>query len=596
MTAGIPDYDELALRIEPGHDGAYRVIASSSDGTATGGFATPFSDVELDNFILRVGVPRRSTRGFSSSQMEEAKRFGRQLFEAVMQGDVAEAYDGARGVATEHNRGIRIRLELSSVPELMEIPWEFLYDSPTFLAQSIYSPIVRSLDVKHARRPRRVSPPLRILGMISSPQGYPDLDVGAERAKLDTALERLRAQGLVELTWLEDATMAELNRVIGAPDEVHVLHFIGHGRYVEAADEGILVLEDAAGRPHEVKGEDLSSVLVDERSLRLAVLNSCEGARTSHHDPLAGVATCLVHSGIQAVVGMQFEITDEAAIAFSEQLYTTLSQGFGVDAALAQGRRAIFAHGHDVEFATPVLFLRGGDAKLFDVDVDAAVAPADVQPTRPMAAVAAAEAAPRSGWTARGRKTWDGLSRRQRRAAAVGAGLGAAAIVAASATVGFGGGDGRAAEHRFVEDVGAVLQKSRPSYFRINQVAIDMTAAAKDENAGIDLDDVADGLRDVISNRNDLAVAARSLDAPTALAKRVRTRLGAAFDRSVENDREIQTCLIRASSGHVANVNADCLASTQESSRAAGKAKDRFRASYNRLRSSLGLGASDPSF
>jgi hypothetical protein len=64
----------------------------------------------------------------------------------------------------------------------------------------------------------------------------------------------------------------------------------------------------------------------------------------------------------------------------------------------------------------------------------------------------------------------------------------------------------------------------------------------------------------------------------------------------VENDREIQTCLIRASSGHVANVNADCLTSTQASSRAAGAAQDRFRASYNRLRSSLGLGASDPSF
>ena len=148
MAAGIPDYDEIKLRIEPSRDGAYRVIASSEDGTATGTFTSPFNELELDNFILRVGVQRRTTRGFSSSQMEEAKRFGRRLFESIMQGDVAEAYDGARGIATDHNRGLRIRLELSSVPELMEVPWEFLYDSPTFLAQSIYSPIVRSLDAQ----------------------------------------------------------------------------------------------------------------------------------------------------------------------------------------------------------------------------------------------------------------------------------------------------------------------------------------------------------------------------------------------------------------------------------------------------------------
>ena len=109
-------------------------------------------------------------------------------------------------------------------------------------------------------------------------------------------------------------------------------------------------------------------MLQDERSLRLAVLNSCEGARTSHVDPFSGVASSLVECGIPAVIGMQFEITDDAAITFSERLYTALAQGYPVDAALAQARKAIFAGGHDIEFGTPVLFLRGADARLFDVE------------------------------------------------------------------------------------------------------------------------------------------------------------------------------------------------------------------------------------
>lgn len=102
--------------------------------------------------------------------------------------------------------------------------------------------------------------------------------------------------------------------------------------------------------------------------MRLAVLNSCEGARTSHVEPFSGVAARLVECGVPAVVGMQFEITDDAAITFSERFYTSLAQGFPVDAALAQARKAIFAAGSDIEFGTPVLFLRGADARLFDIE------------------------------------------------------------------------------------------------------------------------------------------------------------------------------------------------------------------------------------
>src|SRR3954463_10066004 len=51
-----------------------------------------------------------------------------------------------------------------------------------------------------------------------------------------------------------------------------------------------------------------NSGLRDLRSLRLAVLNSCEGARNSRTDPFAGTATTLVRQGsVPAVVAMQFE-------------------------------------------------------------------------------------------------------------------------------------------------------------------------------------------------------------------------------------------------------------------------------------------------
>jgi hypothetical protein len=301
--------------------------------------------------------------------MKEVKNFGSQLFDALMRDQVAMVYEAARAAAEEKDRGLRITLLLSGAPELMRLPWEFLYQRPRFLSQSIRSPVVRSLDLATASRPRRVRPPLRILGMVSSPSGYPELDTDDERRKLEKALHRLREDGLVELEWLDHATLADFGRRISEPDDIHVLHFIGHGAYDEGTEDGILVLETSQGRADDVSGEDLGAMLQDEDSLRLVVLNSCEGARTSHVDPFSGVATSLMQFGIPAVIGMQFEITDEAAIAFSDSLYNALAQGLPIDAALAPARRAIVGVQKEAEFGTPVLFLvRGASARLFDIE------------------------------------------------------------------------------------------------------------------------------------------------------------------------------------------------------------------------------------
>jgi hypothetical protein len=369
MAESVPNYDELSLRIVPGAEGAYGVMALGPDGsTASAPLSLPFDETQLDNFVLRVGRQRRGVRAYRSSQMEEAKRFGARLFEALVSGAVRDVYIGARRLADAHGRGLRVTLYLTEVPELMGVPWEFLYERPSFLSQSMYTPVVRSLDLTNVRPPRKVTLPLRILGLVSRPLGFETLDVLREQDKLADALGPLRREGLVELRWLERATLGELDDAISRRDEVHIVHYVGHGAYDARSQGGILVLEDERGGPHEVSGEEIGSLLQDERGLRLVVLNACEGARGSHVDPFSGVASSLVEYGIPAVIGMQFEITDEAAITFAGRLYGALAQGLPVDAAIAQARRAIFAAGNDIEFGTPVLFLRATEARLFDVE------------------------------------------------------------------------------------------------------------------------------------------------------------------------------------------------------------------------------------
>jgi len=152
----------------------------------------------------------------------------------------------------------------------------------------------------------------------------------------------------------------------GATADYNILHFVGHSRFDTRIDDGVLVLEDENKRGDWTSGEDLGVYLRDQHTMRLAVLNSCEGARGSVRDPFSGVAQGLVQQGLPAVIAMQFEITDEAAIIFSRGFYAALARGYPVDAAVAQARKAIRASPLGLEWGTPVLYLRARDGVIFE--------------------------------------------------------------------------------------------------------------------------------------------------------------------------------------------------------------------------------------
>lgn len=371
-------YLDFDLLIQPRGKGYHTQVLTAPAGQAGAAFELPFSELELENFLLRIGRPRRSMRRIGSPEMEAAKTFGGRLFEALFGGEVRSAFRSSLDEAGRQHAGLRIRLRLADVPALHHLPWEFLYDPARhqFLVLSIETPLVRYLDLAERVRPLTVTPPIRVLVMISSPSDYPQLDVEQEWRKLHDALEPLEQRGLITLERLDQATLRALQRWLrrGA---CHIFHFIGHGGFDQASQDGLLILEDEHQRGRPVSGQDLGMLLHDHRLLRLAVLNACEGARTSQTDPFAGTAQSLVQHGIPAVIAMQFEITDAAAVTFAHEFYEAVADGYPVDAALAEARKAIFTQGNDVEWSTPVLYLRSPDGHIFDVE---RVPPAAVQP------------------------------------------------------------------------------------------------------------------------------------------------------------------------------------------------------------------------
>ena len=292
-------YLDFDLAIEPSGNGYTARVFNSPSGQAAAEFTTPFSDLEVENFLLRVGRTRHVVRRVESPEMASAKAFGAQLFNGVFTGEVRGCLRSSVDEASRQSAGLRVRLHLGKAPALADLPWEFLYNASMnrFLSLSIETPLVRYLDLQERIRPLAVKPPLRVLMMISSPTDYPSLDVSRESAKMTEALASLENRGLVIVERQEEATLSELQRRL-RQGQYHIFHFIGHGGFDSQADDGILVLEDAEGRGRRVSAQFLGTLLHDHRPLRLAVLNACEGARSSRLDPFAGTAQSLVQQGI----------------------------------------------------------------------------------------------------------------------------------------------------------------------------------------------------------------------------------------------------------------------------------------------------------
>jgi hypothetical protein len=208
---------------------------------------------------------------------------------------------------------------------------------------------------------------LRILGMVVSPRDQRPLDMEREKQRVERAVENLQTRGLVELEWLPGQTWRDLQEAMwGGP--WHIFHFIGHGGFDANTDEGFIALADSEGRTNCLSATLLGRLLDDHTALRLALLNSCEGAKGSKLDIFSSTASVLVRRGIPAALAMQYEITDRAAIEFARMFYKALATGMPVDGAVVEGRKAIsLAVTNTIEWGTPVLYMRASDGVLFDM-------------------------------------------------------------------------------------------------------------------------------------------------------------------------------------------------------------------------------------
>ncbi len=302
-----------------------------------------------------------------------AKTFGLSLFKILFRNDVLQLLGKCEQICREKNSILRIRLDLSRAPDLAEIPWEYLRtpDNSNFISMDDDFTLVRYLQTADAFKPLKVFLPLRILVMASTPDDLPALAVNVEIENIKTAVKNLDSDKInVEI--LTESTVSALENALERAQEgnepFHIFHYIGHGAFDEQNKEGVLVFEDANKHGVPIGHEQLGRLLQPFRTdLRLVILNACESAKISATSIYSSVAAKIMQiAELPAVVAMQYSVSDNAAIRFSQKFYQQISADADLEKAVDEARKLM-----NTEFATPVIYLRAENGHLFDLKIPA---------------------------------------------------------------------------------------------------------------------------------------------------------------------------------------------------------------------------------
>lgn len=264
---------------------------------------------------------------------DEVREMGKKLFALIFQDTVLRKYEQCVAMA-DGTRNLRIGLNVLD-DRLIPFPWEYLHDENGALLTAGHS-IVRVID-ELAEKRAPFGPIQRLLVAIANPtdEDWDSFD--------DEVYKREIEQSIADIPGLEPKFImrASSDRIEQElrDEKYDAFYFIGHGRFSESL-EGQLICEGENRKAVPMPASRLAQVLRDAQSVRFVYLGSCSSGKTSsRQNQFAGVAQRLLRDGdVAAVVAMQTEIGQKAAIAIAKGFFRALRRGESPERAMNSSR------------------------------------------------------------------------------------------------------------------------------------------------------------------------------------------------------------------------------------------------------------------
>jgi tetratricopeptide (TPR) repeat protein len=348
----------------------YKVSTSGQNGE---GVIEDYFELRSDSVELTMTLSALVRAASSGEQLERELHveFGQRIYKLLFGGALGKYWKERRNSAGRNPLALALRIDAKSARFLQRIPWEYMHDGKDFLATNWRTPVYRL--------PANIEPidfeplkePLRMLVVIPVPLGLNENEVlhfSKEEDLILAATAQARKTGRLRLEFTPNGAMETLEQYLREYSP-HLLHFVGHGVFVDSADSGLLLMETQDGHRREVWNKDFTEVLVKNgRELRGMFLSACQSAVAPRAEGFGDLAPHLLEEGIPAVIAMQHSVLNISAMAFGSTFYKGIAEGKLIEDAFTDARQALNTSSpNNFDFATPVLFLSDPDCLRVDV-------------------------------------------------------------------------------------------------------------------------------------------------------------------------------------------------------------------------------------
>ncbi|QEG41982.1 CHAT domain-containing protein [Roseimaritima ulvae] len=325
---------QLTVKYRSGHLDV-TALAREGTGRAWSNPVTVRADV-IEALSEGIGDRRRET-----PNQQELTRRGKQLVELLF-GEQAD-------VIWQRCRDVPIAITHDAASS--KIPFEIMQyasaDEATPSCPAVNGGIHRWLAVRdnHAAsmfaRPR-LSRKLRVGLIVDPTKDLPGARTEGEQ--IHNALATIGGNVQSQYLGIHGHPDATLENVVDMLRHVDVLHYCGHAKFDSQSRErsGLLLFEDKM-----LTADMLHSI---EPIPRVVIFNACEAGRVrgepkeEQHQTFS-LAEMMLRAGVEAFLGTFWEVNDKAAEAFAKQLYSTLTEGQSLRAAVTAGRAQLAAQG-----------------------------------------------------------------------------------------------------------------------------------------------------------------------------------------------------------------------------------------------------------
>ena len=221
--------------------------------------------------------------------------------------------------------------------QLVQIPWELLYDGKEFLCLRFnMGRIVSTRQRVREGKARKIAHPLRML-VLADPRG--DLPQSArEGILLRDELDRYSDLITVNLK----SSRIDRNYILSRIRDYDIVHYAGHADYdTQSPEDSGWLLADG-----KLKAVEIKNLSGRKPMPALVFANGCQSGQTeawsieeNYEERIFGLANAFLVSGVQHYIGTFWEILDEPGREFALAFYQELLAGATIGEAVKEARK-----------------------------------------------------------------------------------------------------------------------------------------------------------------------------------------------------------------------------------------------------------------